>query len=198
MTMEGMVQSEKAVKDSGVIDTRTQAAGTQILVIEDDPHMQKVLQRIFREQGYAVIECGDGQAGLDAFRSGTPSAVILDLLLPNIRWAPSAMRMPSSRSRLLTEYAASPKIPVIASMAPIMPSAPSATVATREGNSAMDNASGHVWTWKGRPASISRKSLRMAAASCCGSRSERTTRDVMLDGDCRMDTNIAGFWSSVS
>ena len=82
--MEGMVQSEKAVKDSGVIDTRTQAAGTQILVIEDDPHMQKVLQRIFREQGYAVIECGDGQAGLDAFRSGTPSAVILDLLLPNI------------------------------------------------------------------------------------------------------------------
>jgi DNA-binding response OmpR family regulator len=79
-----MVQSEKAVKDSGVIDTRTQAAGTQILVIEDDPHMQKVLQRIFREQGYAVIECGDGQAGLDAFRSGTPSAVILDLLLPNI------------------------------------------------------------------------------------------------------------------
>ena len=82
--MEGMVQSEKAEKDSGVIDARTQAARTQILVIEDDPHMQKVLQRIFREQGYAVTECGDGQAGLDAFRAGTPSAVILDLLLPNI------------------------------------------------------------------------------------------------------------------
>ena len=82
--MEGMVQSEKAVKDSSVIDAQAHAARTQILVIEDDPHMQKVLQRIFREQGYAVIECGDGQAGLDAFRSGTPSAVILDLLLPNI------------------------------------------------------------------------------------------------------------------
>ncbi|MGD0787611.1 MAG: DNA-binding response regulator, partial [Terracidiphilus sp.] len=67
MTMEGMVQSEKAEKDSGVIDARTQAARTQILVIEDDPHMQKVLQRIFREQGYAVTECGDGQTGLDAF-----------------------------------------------------------------------------------------------------------------------------------
>ena len=78
------MQSEKAEKDSGVIDARTQAARTQILVIEDDPHMQKVLQRIFREQGYAVTECGDGQTGLDAFRSGTPSAVILDLLLPNI------------------------------------------------------------------------------------------------------------------
>src|ERR1035441_3087819 len=84
MTMEGMVQSEKAVKDSGVIDTRTQAAGTQILVIEDDPHMQKILHRTFRDQGYGVTVCGDGKAGLDAFRSGRPSAVILDLLLPNI------------------------------------------------------------------------------------------------------------------
>jgi DNA-binding response OmpR family regulator len=46
--------------------------------------MQKVLQRIFREQGYGVTVCGDGQAGLDAFRSGKPSAVILDLLLPSI------------------------------------------------------------------------------------------------------------------
>jgi DNA-binding response OmpR family regulator len=46
--------------------------------------MQKVLQRIFREQGYVVIVCGDGQAGLDAFRSGRPSAVMLDLMLPGI------------------------------------------------------------------------------------------------------------------
>ena len=78
------MQSEKAVKDSSVIDAQAQAARTQILVIEDDPHMRKVLKRIFCEQGYAVTECADGQAGLDAFRSGRPSAVILDLLLPNV------------------------------------------------------------------------------------------------------------------
>lgn len=68
----------------GVVDAQAHAARTQILVIEDDPHMQKVLQRIFREQGYAVIVCGDGKSGLDAFRSGRPSAVVLDLVLPNI------------------------------------------------------------------------------------------------------------------
>ena len=79
-----MLQSEKLVMDSGVSDAHRQAALTQILVVEDDPHMQKVLQRIFREQGYAVTVCGDGQAGLDAFRSGKPSAVILDLLLPGV------------------------------------------------------------------------------------------------------------------
>jgi DNA-binding response OmpR family regulator len=61
-----------------------QSARTQILVIEDDPHIQKILQRTFREQGYGVTVCGDGQAGLDAFRSSRQSAVILDLVLPKI------------------------------------------------------------------------------------------------------------------
>ena len=79
-----MLPGEKAVADFGVTDAQTHPARMQILVIEDDPHMQKVLQRTFREQGYVVIVCGDGNAGLDAFRSGRPSAVILDLLLPNI------------------------------------------------------------------------------------------------------------------
>jgi DNA-binding response OmpR family regulator len=77
------MQIEKAVMDFGVSDAQRPTALTQILVIEDDPHMQKVLQRTFREQGYGVTVCGDGQAGLDAFRSGRPSAVILDLVLPN-------------------------------------------------------------------------------------------------------------------
>lgn len=57
---------------------------TTILVIEDDPRMQKILQRVFGEQGYSVTVCGDGQAGLEAFRAMKPSAVILDLVLPNV------------------------------------------------------------------------------------------------------------------
>jgi DNA-binding response OmpR family regulator len=78
---------ETAMSTGG--DTRWMAAQpggsrTQILVIEDDPHMQKILQRLFRDQGYSVTVCGDGQAGLDAFRSMKPSAVVLDLMLPNI------------------------------------------------------------------------------------------------------------------
>lgn len=70
--------------DFGGVDAHTQAARTQILVIEDDPHIQKILHRLFREQGYSVTVCGDGQAGLEAFRSGKQSAVILDLVLPGI------------------------------------------------------------------------------------------------------------------
>jgi DNA-binding response OmpR family regulator len=63
---------------SGVKDSGT------ILVVEDDPRMQKVLQRIFRQGGYRVIVASDGKAGLESFRSNTPIAVVLDLMLPEI------------------------------------------------------------------------------------------------------------------
>src|SRR6202000_1612124 len=55
-----------------------------ILVIEDDPRMQKVLRRIFVDEHYAVVVAGDGQTGLDLFRSEHPTAVVLDLILPRI------------------------------------------------------------------------------------------------------------------
>jgi len=81
---KGMLQSEKSEIDIGVTDTRAVGAETRILVVEDDPQMQKILQRTFRDQGYSVTVCGDGQSGLDGFRKGNASVVVLDLLLPNI------------------------------------------------------------------------------------------------------------------
>ena len=53
-------------------------------MIEDDPRMQKVLRRIFTEEGYAIAVAGDGQTGLNLFRGQRPVAVVLDLILPNI------------------------------------------------------------------------------------------------------------------
>lgn len=55
-----------------------------ILVIEDDPRMQRVLQRIFTQEGYRVVVASNGQMGLDCFRACTPAAVVLDLILPQI------------------------------------------------------------------------------------------------------------------
>jgi len=62
-----------AVKDAGVI-----------LVVEDDPRMQKVLQRLFHEEGYKVVVAGDGRTGLESFNTYAPAAVVLDLILPEI------------------------------------------------------------------------------------------------------------------
>jgi DNA-binding response OmpR family regulator len=55
-----------------------------ILIVEDDPRMQKVLRRIFAEEHYAAVVAGDGQAALDLFLSERPLAVILDLILPHV------------------------------------------------------------------------------------------------------------------
>ena len=46
--------------------------------------MQKVLRRIFTEECYAAVVAGDGQTGLELFRSERPLAVVLDLILPHI------------------------------------------------------------------------------------------------------------------
>ncbi len=55
-----------------------------ILIIEDDPRMQKVLHRIFHDEGYQVEVASDGKAGVDAFLAHQPSAVVLDLILPQM------------------------------------------------------------------------------------------------------------------
>jgi DNA-binding response OmpR family regulator len=55
-----------------------------ILIVEDDPRMQKVLRRIFSAEHYSAVVAGDGQTGLELFRSERPLAVVLDLILPQI------------------------------------------------------------------------------------------------------------------
>jgi len=77
-----MLHDTLATPDSPTLP-RVKDSGT-VLVVEDDPRMQKVLQRIFREEGYRVVVAGDGQAGLENFRSYEPIAVVLDLILPEI------------------------------------------------------------------------------------------------------------------
>jgi DNA-binding response OmpR family regulator len=59
-------------------------AGFNVITEEDDPGMQKVLKRLFSEQSYLIEVAGDGATGLDLFRSRSPIAVVLDLILPQI------------------------------------------------------------------------------------------------------------------
>ncbi len=55
-----------------------------ILIIEDDPRMQRTLERTFAQEHYSTLIAGDGQMGLELFRTERPLAVVLDLILPNI------------------------------------------------------------------------------------------------------------------
>src|SRR3984885_3694332 len=71
---------EKAIE----LDTAPGERLGTILVIEDDPRMQKVLRRFFVGEHYAVVVASDGQTGLELFRRERPLAVVLDLILPGI------------------------------------------------------------------------------------------------------------------
>ncbi|SDM43113.1 MULTISPECIES: response regulator [unclassified Paenibacillus] len=60
------------------------AEGTGILVVEDDVKIRKLIVLYLEKEGYEVIEAGDGEEALDAFKKNDPCLVILDLMLPKI------------------------------------------------------------------------------------------------------------------
>jgi DNA-binding response OmpR family regulator len=56
----------------------------RMLVIEDDQSLYKPLKHVFEADGFHLDFAADGAAGLEAFRSGPPALVVLDLMLPKI------------------------------------------------------------------------------------------------------------------
>jgi DNA-binding response OmpR family regulator len=55
-----------------------------VLVVEDSKSMQRIMQRLFKSGGLEVRIASDGVAGLESFKKQTPTAVVLDLRLPDI------------------------------------------------------------------------------------------------------------------
>ncbi len=55
-----------------------------LLIIEDDPNFAKVLFDLGRGRGFKCLIAGDGAAGLQLAYQFLPSAILLDLLLPEI------------------------------------------------------------------------------------------------------------------
>ncbi|UTD30014.1 response regulator [Bradyrhizobium sp. WD16] len=60
------------------------AAPLQVLVIDDEPPIRKLLRMGLGSQGYRVIEAGNGKAGLECLEQ-KPDLIILDLGLPDIQ-----------------------------------------------------------------------------------------------------------------
>ncbi len=54
----------------------------RILVIEDEPDVRALLRMLLEDEGYAVDEAGDAEAGLAAFEKQEPHLVLVDLKLP--------------------------------------------------------------------------------------------------------------------
>ena len=56
----------------------------RILIIEDDPVSRNILKNIFVNEGYQVLEEGDGTKGLETALSVLPDLICLDIILPGL------------------------------------------------------------------------------------------------------------------
>ena len=55
-----------------------------MLVVDDDPVIQKLLQFNFEMEGWTVLVADDGEAGLAMARAERPDAVLLDVMMPRL------------------------------------------------------------------------------------------------------------------
>ena len=56
----------------------------QLLMIEDDARLARMVADYLGQSGFAVSQAADGQHGLAAVQAGAPDLVILDLMLPDM------------------------------------------------------------------------------------------------------------------
>lgn len=57
---------------------------TTILIVEDDPLISRMYQKIFTFENYRVELAADGQEGLDKARSIKPTIILLDIMMPKM------------------------------------------------------------------------------------------------------------------
>ena len=56
----------------------------KILVVDDDPHVQRLLASTLKQEGYEVVTASDGPDGLKKCGSAHPDLILLDAELPKI------------------------------------------------------------------------------------------------------------------
>ena len=55
-----------------------------VLVIEDDPGIARIVRLYLEQDGHVVATAGDGVAGLKLARESAPDLIVLDLMLPGL------------------------------------------------------------------------------------------------------------------
>ncbi len=56
----------------------------KILVVDDDPNVQRLLQYTLKQEGYDVVVAGDGAEGFRQWGIEDPALILLDVMLPKL------------------------------------------------------------------------------------------------------------------
>jgi two-component system, chemotaxis family, chemotaxis protein CheY len=75
-----------------------------ILIIDDDPQIRRLLNRILRDAGHAVREAENGRDGVTLFQQHQPDLVITDIVMPDME----------GLETILTLRQDGPTVPIIA------------------------------------------------------------------------------------
>lgn len=59
-------------------------AGPKILYAEDDPTLRYITKENLERKGYEVLDCENGQTGLECFTERKPDICILDVMMPEL------------------------------------------------------------------------------------------------------------------
>jgi two-component system response regulator MprA len=71
----------------------------KVLVVDDEPAVRAALERALRLEGYDVELAADGGEALNRLAEGSPDAVVLDVLMPNVDGLEVVRRMRYARDQ---------------------------------------------------------------------------------------------------
>ena len=74
-----------------------------VLVIDDDPSMRRLIGRMLRSAGHQVREAGGGREGLELFNEARPDLVVTDIFMPEGEGIETVRAM----------YEAAPSVPIL-------------------------------------------------------------------------------------
>lgn len=57
----------------------------KIMIVDDDPALGEMYQRIFTDEGYAVVWVQDGEQALTKIMAEKPDLLLLDVMMPKIQ-----------------------------------------------------------------------------------------------------------------
>ncbi len=78
----------------------------KILVVDDDPNVQRLLQYTLKQEGYDVVIAADGAEGFRLWGDELPDLILLDVMLPKLDGYQVA-------SKIRSEEASSSHVPII-------------------------------------------------------------------------------------
>lgn len=80
-------------------DERRAASPKRILIVDDEPHIRRLLSARLEAEGFRVTEACDGAEGLSSIMKHAPDLVLLDLMMPGANGLEVLSRIRSNPDR---------------------------------------------------------------------------------------------------